>query len=416
MIDSNSVAILLLSMWGAIFFLIRKRICTLYVYFSILFIMACAGLILPINNYLDLYHSSNSFSFPIILLFGLLLMLAIVPWYVFDNVIRKNPIIEIRQKYCSILKIVFNIELILSAYAVIYALPYALAAINYGSAADVRALIQEESFYPVNIYTTICVGVGFLLPINILSFYTAMTSEKFQKYTIPLFLSSFTYIITTTPFLARDGYFIIPIMHLVFYKIFNKSFTPTNKTKFYRMMWVVIPILALFFLFITLDRFWEADYGAEYALNGLISGTWGYLFQQPFIFHETITYTEFFQGFGKRFPLIAILLDIPISENTITYNFEYQFGTMFANFYSAFGWNSLICASVFFVLSWLWTFKLQISKNNIAGLLILFSVYLLYTTSGLFYLRIYTASITILYIFIIIMSLIIPNFYITKSK
>ena len=149
----------------------------------------------------------------------------------------------------------------------------------------------------------------------------------------------------------------------------------------------------------------------------MIAGTWGYFYQQPYVFDETIQHQVYFHGISHRFPLLGQIMNLPPSTNHILdFKFEWMFGTMYASFYSATGWPSLIIASLFFMLSWAIVLRTHLRKHNYLGLLVVFSLYLYFLISGLFYLRLSAVSVTITYLVIIALSFFLNNIIITVKN
>ncbi len=397
------VSVILLFIWSFAYKFMKKRINTLKVYYFLLLLMAIPGIILPLSKYLDM-GQFNKFTIEYSVLFSFLLIVSIIPWYSVDKLLQRIKRIEINERYIPKLKRVIIIIILLSIFSIVYTIPYAIAAFKMG-AADVRAYIADQSMLPKSPLTTLSVGFGYLVPIDILLFYVCLLHDKLKRFSFPLALCSLSYIVTTAPSQARDGYILIPLLFIILFFVFRSSLPKESIYKLRKIASVFVPVGIIFFFIITLDRFFNNAYESLNPFESLIAGTWGYFYQQPYVFDLTLQHQQFFEAFGKRFPLLTMLFDLPTVEFEHNYKFQWMFGTMFANFYSAAGWPTLIGATIFYVVSWWCIIKYHIKKNNFFALMVVFSIYLLYQTSGLFYFRLANASIEILYIAILALSL-----------
>lgn len=405
MISFSEVSLILLFVWGISYLFIKRYIGTLHIYFFLLFLMVLPGFIFPLDEYLNLDYEPI-FNAWYSILFAFLLVIAIIPWFHVDIWLKRNRAFQIDLLQLPKLKVVCLTTILLSVFAIFYSFPYAITAFSMGGA-EVRSFIMGNSIYPKTIFTTLAVGIGFLSPLTILLFYISLLSDSLKYFTFPLFLSSFAYIITSSPFLARDGYILLPIIYVILYKVFNQSLSYEKKLLLKRYFFLSFPIILLGILIITIDRFYNDESGE--GIKNLLSGTWGYFYQQPYIFNITLQHQVFFRGIGNQFPLLAEIFDFPVYDYT-RYRFETMFGTMFASFYSANGWKSLFYATLFYIVSWSIVFKLQIFFNKVFPILLVFTLYLFYAISGLFYYRLSNWSVEFMYIFIIMASFFIPNF------
>lgn len=411
MISFSEVSLILIFIWGISYLFIRRYIETLHTYFFLLLLMVLPGFIFPLNEYLELDYEFV-FNAWYSVLFAFLLVFAIIPWFHVDVWLKKNREFQIDLVKLPKLKFLCLVTILLSAYAIFYALPYAIIAFSMGGA-EVRSFIMNDSIYPKTFFTTLAVGIGFLSPLTILLFYISLLSDRLKYFTFPLFLSSFAYIITSSPFLARDGYILLPVIYIILYKVFNQSLSFEKKALLKRYFFLAFPVILLGILIITFDRFYKDESGE--GIKNLLAGTWGYFYQQPYIFNITLQHQVFFRGIGNQFPLLAAIFDLPVYDYT-RYRFETMFGTMFASFYSAGGWKPLFYATLFYIVSWSIVFKLQILFNKVFPVLLIFTLYLLYAISGLFYYRLSNLSVEFMYVFIIIASFFIPNFLKIKSN
>ena len=397
------VSIILLIIWFFAYKFMKKYINTLKVYYFLLLLMAIPGILLPLSRYLDM-GQFNKFTIEYTILFSFLLIVSVIPWYLFDKYLSRVRRIEINEIYLKKLRSIIWIIILLSIFSIIYTLPYAILAFQMG-AADVRAYIADQSLLPKSPLTTLSVGFGYLAPIDILLFYVCLLHNSLKRFAFPLALCSLSYIVTTAPAQARDGYILIPLLFIILFLVFRSSLPKESILRLRKIASIIVPVGIFFFLIITLDRFFDNSYESLNPFESLIAGTWGYFYQQPYVFDLTLQHQQYFEAFGKRFPLLTMLFDLPTIEFEHNYKFQWMFGTMFANFYSAIGWPTLIGATSFYVISWWCIIRFHIKKNNFFALMIVFSIYLLYQTSGLFYFRLANASIEILYIVILVLSL-----------
>ena len=411
MITSYSASILLLSVFGLSYLVLRRKLVTSKFYFVLLLIMGVAGVVLPLDKYVHYY--STLYDSAYIFLFAVLVVMTLIPWLKFDKEFRKWKVINVRDKYLRLLKIVFIINILLGLYSVIYAFPYALMALSMG-ADDVRQFIVDASFYPKNFMTTICVGIGYLTPIQILLFFISLLHPALKKFSVLLFVTSLSYLVTMLPYAARDGFIFIPLTYLFAYKIFAPSLPQPLKQKIRKYAFIVGGTLLCGVLFISYQRFYLSEKSGLDAFDSMIYGTWGYFFQQPFVFEQTLSYDASSFGFGRRFELINNLFDIPKLNYSLD-SLTTSFGTMYSEFFNCYGWSSLIGFSLFYYVSFFLLLRFHIIRRNYFSLLLVFVIYLYYTITGLFYYKMYILSVTELYLVVLICSIFLSNI-LTVSK
>lgn len=410
-----TVSIVLTIIWGLAYIKLKNHLVTSKGYFFLLLLMALAGIVLPLNRYLDLGYDPI-FSLSNTILFAFLLLSALYPWLVFDKGIKGINQFIVKPIFYSYLRTAAIIMILLSVYAMAYTLPYAIIGYTMG-AGEVRAYILDESILPASPLTTIAVGVGFLAPLYIVMFFLCLITPALKKYSAWMFIASLAYLVTSAPAQARDGFIMIPLTYYFVYRVFRNSLNTDAIRKLKKLIRVFIPIGLLFLLIITIDRFYKGSYESLNPIESMIAGTWGYFYQQPYVFDETIQHQVYFHGISHRFPLLGQIMNLPPSTNHILdFKFEWMFGTMYASFYSATGWPSLIIASLFFMLSWAIVLRTHLRKHNYLGLLVVFSLYLYFLISGLFYLRLSAVSVTITYLVIIALSFFLNNIIITVKN
>lgn len=412
MLSHVEVSVVLLAIWGVFFYVLKKKLITSKPYFLLLLLMGSAGLFLPLDKWLDI-GTPNDFNTWLIVLFSFLVVGTLIPWLKFDKFFSNIKAIHFNPSMEGHIENVLQILIIMGIYAILYTLPFAIIAYNMG-AAEVRAFIMDDSILPKTIFSTIALGVGFLAPVYILLFYMCLCSTRLKKYATLMFITSLSYLVVTAPAQARDGFIMIPLAYFILYQVF-RPFIPVNSSKkLKKITRVAIPVFVIFFMIITLNRFFHA--GEVDRMETLLEGTWGYLYQQPYVFDQTVQHQVYFHGITNKFPLLGHILEIPSTGRHIDYAFEISFGTQYASFYHATGWSSLIIASLFFWLSWTLVFEVQKRGKNYFGMLITFSIYLFFVISGLFYFRFAAESVTITYIIILILSFFVKHYAIVEYK
>lgn len=411
MISSFTASILLVFVFGVCYLLLKHRLVTSKFYFVLLFLMGAAGIVLPLDKYV--YYYSTEYNAIFILLFSVLVVMTLIPWVRFDKAFRNWGVICVREKYLTTLKLVFVVNIVFGLYAILYAFPYALMAISMG-ADDVRQLIADDSFYPKSILTTICVGIGYLTPIQILLFYISLLHPNLRKYSILLFVTSLSYLITMLPYAARDGFIFVPLTYYFMYKVFSPSIPVILKHKIRKYALVLGGAIVFGVLFISYQRFYLNAKSGLSSFDSMIYGTWGYFFQQPFVFEQTLSYDVSDLGFGRRFELLNNMFGIPKHSYSLD-SLTTSFGTMYSEFFNCYGWSSLIGFSLFYYVSFSALLGCHIQRKRYFSILLVFVVYLYYTISGLFYYKMYILSVTELYLVVLFSSLFIGN-VLTVSK
>lgn len=414
MVSFTGASIILLAVWFFAYYCRKDKSPTSKNYYILLFIMGAAGILLPMEQYLlQVTHQFKAYN---ISLFAFLLLLALIPWSKIDRWSRKeHASYRIKGKYIGAIKI-FLLFIIFSAiFAYVYCMPYAIMAYKMGGS-EVRSLIVESSLMPVNMLSTICYAVGYLAPIQIVCFYLCLIDDRLKNFRVWVFMASLSYIVTSAPIQARDGFIFIPLTYLFLYPIFKGSINRVTVEKFKKTIPLIGGVGLLLIASITFSRFSENTRFSS-PMHSFIYGTYGYFYQQPYVFDNLIEYVPATQGLSHRFPLLCKLLDIPIKEYIPSdVSLEKSFSTMYGSFYMATGFSSLIIASLFFVISWSIVFAMQISRKNTSSLITSYSVFIYHVVSGLFYFRFSQESPMSLYLIIILISFFLPNFIEQKSS
>lgn len=368
------------------------------VLFWLLFFMVSPGLIMDVQR----LFFWGTVDVKNITLFFVLLLLTTIPWISFDKWYKNIPSFEVTDKGAVILSKIFLIVIISCIFSYIYIFPYALKSYAMG-AADTRGLINSHdgsSVMPPTIVTTFAVGVSTISPFYIFFFFLSWLHPKLKKYSFGLFVCSFIYIVVSMPFMARDGFVTLPIFFLIFYLLFKKSLMKQDTKKIKRYFIIIVGVAGTLLLVYSISRFADNYYNENTVSNRFINGTWGYLFQQPYVFDRTITYQQSWHGVGLRFPILSLFSDTPMKEVIRTQDFETMFGTMLSEFYSIGGYWSLFVFTSSFILIYYLGLRVLIRKRNVFCVFIFFITYLMIEVTGLFYFR--YGGITFNWLFLIL--------------
>lgn len=319
-------------------------------------------------------------------LFLFLLLFTAIPWIFFENWYKSISTIEVSENGVRILSTVFLIVIISCIFSYIYIAPYAIKSYSLGAAATRGLVNSDESVLPSSILTTFAVGVSSISPFYIFFFFLSLLHPALKKYSFGLFISSFIYIWVSMPFMARDGFVTLPVFFVIFYLIFRKSLARTDIKKVKRYFSVIAGVAGSLLLIYSLSRFYNKRNG-DSAFMSLIDGTWGYLYQQPYVFDRTLTYQQSWHGLGLRFPLFAKIIGQDIKPFERTQDFETMFGTMLSEFYSIGGYWYLIGFTIAFVLIYYVGLRMLINRRNYFSVFLFFITYLIIEVTGLFYFR-----------------------------
>ena len=216
------------------------------------------------------------------------------------------------------------------------------------------------------------------------------------------------------PYAARDGFIFVPLTYYFMYKVFSPSIPVILKHKIRKYALVLGGAIVFGVLFISYQRFYLNAKSGLSSFDSMIYGTWGYFFQQPFVFEQTLSYDVSDLGFGRRFELLNNLFGIPKHSYSLD-SLTTSFGTMYSEFFNCYGWSSLIGFSLFYYVSFSALLGCHIQRKRYFSILLVFVVYLYYTISGLFYYKMYILSVTELYLVVLFSSLFIGN-VLTVSK
>lgn len=375
------IDILLFSVWFPFYFLVRKKISSGNIYFFFLLCMLLPASIGTLST--SWFHEVQ---FSNIIVFSICLIVGFLPWYTFDKNMQSIRII-ITQKGAKALKKVFITLITLSLFSIVYLAPSAVISTLLG-ADETRALLYsgEYDLLPKSPLTTIAVAGSACWIYCVLFFFIASLTPSLKTYRIWLVISSFSYIVHCMAITARDGLILVPTLYLVCYLIFRNSLKKQITELIKRQLkFVFIAACTLLILF-SLSRFSGDNKTTDW--DRVYSGTVGYITQQPYVFDATIEGQNDFWGFECRFPLINRLIGIKEHDvNRRDNSFEWGFGTMYAEHYSAFGWLGLVLITLSFVGYYGIGISFLIKNKNIFGTLMLFIIYSFIVLSGMFYTR-----------------------------
>ena len=405
MLSTSSVSIVLLLVWGILYYLLHKKLYTAKLYFMLLLLMGGAGLFfypLPLMDLVpDVFNLSN------ILLFALLMVLAVLPWLIVDKLIKRRPLLYVDDISIKTIKTVNMILIILPAYSIIYSMPYALLAASMG-ADNVRTVVSDGSLMPPTIYTTFAVGFASFSPIIVLMFYISLLDNRLKKYSFWLTISSMSILVTNMASAARDAFIFIPFTYLCFYFLFRFSLGEKTKKNLKMFGVIALVFIAIVLGGITIARFYNDSHDS----SRLVYGTWGYFYQQPYVFDHIIEQTQYFYGFNRRLKFLRGFFDIGGSEYSVSTanKVDYMFGTQYAEFYQMAGYTTLFVGFVFFLLLFYNILSYHYRRKNYFALLVAFCIYFIFTFSGLFYFR-YGGNNSefFFYMGILIITFLLPN-------
>ena len=398
MLNSFGVSIVLLLLWGISYFINKKWLYTAKIYYLLLFVMASAGVLLDLDSRI-LYYT-QSYSFSTILLFAILMLIILIPWKRYDNWMT-NYILEVNGKYIQVIKPILLILILLSVFTIIYCSPYALNAMMLG-ALDIRTS-DSAGLLPPTIATTLASAVAGLAPFGLLLFFICRLDKRISSFSLWLLLLPLASVIHSMACAARELYIYLPLTFLILYMFFTKSLSTRDNKKIKRLLFIILSILGFFFLSISISRF------GEVGSDSFVSGTWGYLYQQPYVFDQTLRYFDNFYAFDRRLPFLGTIFNVGDGSFEVYDSVEWSFGTMYNEFYQMFGYTSLFIGAFLYVAIFYFFCKLSIRKKSAMAIAINLTIFIWFTISGIFYFRYGDTSYFLLYLFIACVSLWCPS-------
>ncbi|MBK7461615.1 MAG: hypothetical protein IPJ50_01950, partial [Betaproteobacteria bacterium] len=269
--------------------------------------------------------------------------------------------------------------------ALIYQIPYAILAYSLGAEEIRHGLnVLKEGVLPPTLWTTFSVVVSSFYVIFIVMFFYSLTNRMSRFYTISTFIGGALYVVSSICFTARDGALFYAMTLLFAFGLFREDLPANVRSRLSKILAISGALMLMFLIAFTIQRFFASG-----SSDDLLAGTLGYIGQQPFVFAETIVSQSVFYGFDLRFPLVSIIINGAETEVARTVHYEWSFGTFLKDYYSMFGWGSLVfLASAQTIL-----FYSQFSKRFIPEsffMILLVAFYFQFMLSGVFYFRLGT--------------------------
>lgn len=413
MISSTTVSIVVLLVWGILYTLYRKRMFSSKLFYTLLLIMGSAGLFfrpLPLMGLVPEYYNVWN-----VILFALLMGFTFLPWLNVDKLFRTNITFCIKDSYIKTIKNINIFLIIVSIYSIIYSFPYAINATAMG-ADTVRTMLADDYMMPKTIFTTFAVGFASLAPVDVLMFYISLIDNRLKIYSVWLALASSAIMVTNAASAARDAFIFIPLTYVCFYILFRKSIADRSRKKIKKFGLIALLLSLTVLGGITLDRFYN-NRGADRG-SSLLYGTWGYFYQQPYVFDHILDYTTTFYGFERRLKFLDGAFGIKSTEYVASQadKMDYMFGSMYAEFYQINGYSSLIIGFLLYIILFGFILSSHFKKKKYFSLLLAFSVYFVFTLSGMFYFRYGgNESEFMFYMGILLITFFVPN-YLTIRK
>ena len=408
----NITCIILLVFWIVLYKSVRRNIVSGYVYFFLLVFMALPPMInTPDSNVHNIQYWYDNPNIDNVIIFAICLCVGYIPWNVFDKRI-KNICFEIPQSAIRPIKWINLFLILISTYSILYLSPYAMQGLILG-ADNVRQNLYsgEGGLVPNSIFTTIAAAGAGLYIYCVLFFFISSLSDELKKFRIWLVISSLSYIVNCFAFTLRDGLIFTPLYYIAIFLVFRGSMNFDLRKKVKKQIKKIILIAASFLLIFSISRFGKSE-DKEQAIAGIYGGTVGYISQQPYVFDATVTEQDDFWGFECRYPLINRLLGISeYKVNRSDHWFEWSFGTMYSEHYSAFGWHGVFWITLIYVLFYSLGIKYLFSRQRYFAALLLFSVFIYIAISGMFYTRVGTnVNLNIFYFSLSLIPFIVPNY------
>jgi hypothetical protein len=273
---------------------------------------------------------------------------------------------------------------LLIIFSMIYQIPYALKAIQFGAIEVREGLnVDGEGVLPQSFLTTIAVVTSSFYVLFIFMFFFAVHKGMSWYFKITMFLGGLLYVVSSLAFTARDGaLFWIFTMFFVFYLF--ESILDAKVVRRFRLVLMLGSALML----IVLASFTTQRFFNDGDTSRLLAGTVGYIGQQPYVFAETVHMQERFYGLGLRFPLIDSFLGGDGGRVERYEVYEWTFGGLVKDFYAVNGYFSLIALVALVTVPLLLYFKKR--RINPLVYLLVMGFYFQLLSSGVFYFRLGT--------------------------
>ncbi|WP_458766438.1 hypothetical protein [Cupriavidus basilensis] len=328
-------------------------------------------------NWLAKYNYRLEYDLHVLLIYSLLTVFIIIPS------LRIGRASVDWSKRSSLLDFIVRWSWPLLVFSVIYLAPFAFKSLVTGAELVRSTVIRDEGVLPVSPLTTIAVGVAqFFSLFTMLWYYAAI--KKYPKYIqYSMLLGPLAGILWGFVFASRDVLIWVPLMFLLGYWYWEDYLSSSFKSAFKKIYFVFFIAAIAFFSLFTFQRFSSSEEG----IMGSIVGYFGY---QPYVFAEMVSSHQNFYGLNVRLPFFAQLLgtyEVVARDNP----YEWQFGTMLADFYGIFGWLSLFLSCAILVIFFLIAFRRNFITNQ-ESRLILMVLYFNILTQGVFYFRLGSVS------------------------
>lgn len=310
--------------------------------------------------------------------YSVLIIILLLPIYL----MRGYSLLNVDLRMTPFLLAVFWIFSACILFAFIYQIPYALLAIGTG-ALDVREGLNVEkiSILPSSVFTTFSVAVSSFYSVFIIMFFISVVKKLNLLISISMFMGGLLYVVSSLTFAARDGSLFFVLTMIFAYSIFRPHLSK-KQTKFIFRGLLFSSIFVLFFFgLFSYQRFVD---GSD--LSTLRGGLTSYIGQQPYVFSETIMQRNFFYGFNLRLPAVSIIFTGGALDIVRTMPYEWSFGTFITDYYSMFGWTSLVVMTSITFFMFFCLFLKRERFHPISFLLILL-MYFQFMSSGIFFFK-----------------------------
>lgn len=361
----------------AIFFYFKKdKLHPVLIISTIYFLSSIFSLFVDLN-WLAQHGYKDHYSLYFLFSYVLLIFIVISPGFVLN---RASIDWSVRNSFLDfIVKWAWPFLL----FTVVYLSPFALKSLFTGAELVRSTVVHEEGVLPVSPLTTVAVGVAqFFSLFIILWFYAEIKRySKFIKYS--MLLGPVAGILWGFVFASRDVLIWVPLTFVLGYWYWYDYLDNEFKKSFKKILLVVLFLSGSFFSLFTYQRFSTAQ-------EGIIGSLVGYFGYQPYVFAEMINSHNNFYGLSLRFPFFAKILGE--YENIFRYQpYEWQFGTMLADFYGVSGWFSLFLIPFIIAFFYFIAFKKDFLTNPECRL-VLMVLYFNIMTQGVFYFRLGSTS------------------------
>lgn len=318
------------------------------------------------------------------LLFDSFLLSFLMPFRLFNE--SKTKCIALPN--IRILNFISSILIILSLFSIFYHSATVMTIFSSANLAELRnAVASGESLSPESSILNTIASVSSSFYVFVLLFYfiySAIGGHKKRR--ALLLVSSLSEAIHILTFVGRDGVVFWLFMFLFYYSLFRGFLQKETKKSIKRLFVRMLLIAAIPFLAISISRFSQSEIGTNgsfisYMGQGFVNGPLLFGIDNAPLSHGA-SFPLYFEITGKPKPVSLGYLEIGDWKS-------WTFPTFVGSFYRNFGMGGLIVVCVVMGLlffSTLGTKKVRLKFNH----LILYSLYYLIFSEGIFYFREYT--------------------------